>query len=186
MNYRLPLAILLLLGFAQFSNAADDWAKQRFGRPHPAKFKFSLDPEVVKDFMPSGVGVSIVRCGDFTVLKNHGLYFSNEGNPDTSRDMLASIIVFKGNERVFVARGYKFTEIRHDAAKKTIQFDHWTGVQGDKEIEEVILDVGGERLGCKTLSRSTKGGILRRFAALSEANKALDRNRQLAQSSTLR
>ena len=158
---------------APFAGADDDWPRERFGRPHPAKLNLSLDAKVVREFLPSGVGTSVVRCGDYTVLKNHGLYFSNEDDPDTSRDMLASIIVFKGDHRVCVARGYKFAKVIYDPAEKTIQFDHWTGVQGDNEIEEVTLDLGGDRIGCEIQLRSTKGAVLGQFAALTAANKAV-------------
>lgn len=139
------------------AHAADGWEATRFGRPSPGKLNWSLKPAVVTAFKPSGVGCRILRCGEYTLLYNHGLYWSDQEKPDDSHDMQASVVLFNGNQRLFVARGYKFSGFKYDVVKKTINLSHWTGVMGDKQIEELTLDVSGDRVRCTTRFFSTKG-----------------------------
>ena len=69
-----------------------------------------------------------------TVVSSHGLYWSGEENQDDSKDMQASVMIFKGEQRVFVARGYDFVTFNFDAATHALTFKYWTGVQGDKQL----------------------------------------------------
>lgn len=136
-------------------DADADWVTERFGRPRQ-ELNWSVDPRVIKEFMPSGVGDQIVRCGDYTVLSNHGLYFSYEEDPDSSKDMLASVIIFKGDQRVFVARGYKFSDFHFDSARNVLKFDYWTGVMGDQQIVEFTIAFTSSPIRCSNRFFSTK------------------------------
>jgi len=129
---------------------------ERFGRPRPDKLHWSVDPAVCKKFEPTGFGDQIVRCGDYTLLSNEGLYWSCEEDQDTSKDMQASVILFQGEQRVFVARGYQFSKFNYDAARKVLNFRYWTGVQGDDQIVEITMNLSGEKIQIKTRSKSTK------------------------------
>ena len=127
---------------------------ERFGRSD--KLHWSVDPAVCKKFVPTGFGNQIVRCGDYTLLSNEGLYWSCEEDPDSSKDMQASVLIFKGEQRVFVARGYQFSKFNYDAARKVLTFRYWTGLMGDDQIIEITVDLSGEKIRIKTRSKSTK------------------------------
>jgi hypothetical protein len=129
---------------------------ERFGRPQPNKLHWSVDPAVCKKFEPTGCGDQIIRCGDYTLLSNVGLYWSGEENQDTSKDMQSSVLLFEGEQRVFVARGYDFSKFNYDAAKKELNFRYWTGVQGHDQIVEISMNLSGEKIQIKTRSKSTK------------------------------
>lgn len=129
---------------------------ERFGRPQPNKLHWSVDPAVCKKFEPTGFGNEIVRCGDYTLLSNEGLYWSCEEDQDTSKDMQASVMLFQGEQRVFVARGYEFSKFNYDAARKVLNFRYWTGVQGADQIVEITMNLSGEKIQIKTRSKSTK------------------------------
>ena len=107
-----------------------------------------MDSQVIEGFLPSGIGSGVYRFGEYTVLHNHGVYWSAEDDPDTSRDMHASVVIFKNNRPVFVARGYQYSGFRHDRARNTFLFQHWTGAMGEDQItgfefsiEEGALDL---------------------------------------------
>lgn len=141
------------------TEAKAPWVTECFGRPAPNVLHWSVDPEVTKAFSPSGVGDQIIRCGDFTVLSNHGLYWSCEESRDTSKDMQASVMIFKGEQRVFVARGYKFLDFTYDAAANTLGFKYWTGInKGDKEIVlmKISLSSGVPQIDTKFLSTESE------------------------------
>lgn len=140
-------------------DAQAEWVTEPCGRPSPNVLHWSIDPAVTKAFEPSGVGSQIVRCGDFTVLYNHGLYWSGEENQDVSKDMQASVVIFKGEQRVFVARGYVFNAFNFAAASKVLNFRYWTGVQGHEQITEFTLDLSGDAIQIKTIRRSTKDDL---------------------------
>ena len=129
---------------------------ERFGRPYPNKLHWSIDPAVCRNFEPTGFGDQIIRCGDYTALSNKGLYWSHEENQDTSQDMQASVLVFKGEQRAFVARGYQFSGFNYDAARKVLNFQYWTGLMGDEQIIEITMHLGGEAIQIQTRSKSTK------------------------------
>jgi hypothetical protein len=107
---------------------------------------WSMDSETVQKFQPSGVGTQICRSGDYTILYNHGLYWSNEENPDTSQDMHASVIIFKGAKRVFVGRGYKYLEFQANPWENTFSFQHWTGTMGHNQITHYAFTVTDDAL----------------------------------------
>ena len=142
---------------ASRSDAGAPWVKERFGRPTPNVLHWSVEPAVTKAFEPSGVFEQVIQCGEFTALSNYGLYWSGEGDADDSKDMQASVVILKGQQRVFVARGYQFDKFGYDAAKKALNFRYWTGVQGDGQIVEFTLDFASGTLQPKARTLSTKG-----------------------------
>ncbi len=139
----------------------NDWARTRFGRiaPHPGFW--SMNAETVNAFQPSGVGCGVYRFNDYLILHNHGLYYDS---PDSAEfDMHACVMIFKGNQRVFVARGYqyddfeaKYNPITADQPGRFV-FIHWTGVMGDRQITvfELTLDEA-DMLSVRTYELSTK------------------------------
>jgi hypothetical protein len=127
-------------------NTKTEWAQTRFGRLSSHPGNWSMDSETVQKFQPSGVGTQICRSGDYTILYNHGLYWSNEENPDTSQDMHASVIIFKGAKRVFVGRGYKYLEFQANPWENTFSFQHWTGTMGHNQITHYAFTVTDDAL----------------------------------------
>lgn len=144
-------------GVEQSTDAGAPWVKERFGRPTPNVLHWSVEPAVTKTFEPSGVFEQVIQCGEFTALSNYGLYWSGEGDTDDSKDMEASVVILKGQQRVFVARGYQFDKFNYDAPKKALNFRYWTGVQGDGQVVEFTLDFASGTIQPKARTLSTKG-----------------------------
>ena len=94
--------------------------------------------------------------GEYTVLHNHGLYWSYEENQGPSHDMHASVIVFKGEERVFAGRGYKYLEFKTELEERSFSFLHWTGTMGDSQITSYHFTIDANKLKVTTRKRSTK------------------------------
>jgi len=126
--------------YAETSKQSTNWLTERFGRllPHPG-FWSAVESDVLA-FQPSGVGENVYRFGDYSVLHNHGLYWSSSDEPDTSKDMHASVMVFKGQDRIFVARGYRYFNFESDAGSNTFSFSHWTGLMGDEQMTTYTFD----------------------------------------------
>ncbi len=140
----------------QDTDANETWAKMRFGRltPHPGYW--TTDPQLIEEFVPSGIGYQVYQLSDYSVLHNHGLYWSNEEHQDTSYDMHASVIVFKNEQRVFVARGYRYDKFQIDSNTDKFSFEHWTGVMGDNQITIYNFSVESGVLKVTTYTRSTR------------------------------
>lgn len=151
------------------SDAAAPWVEEQFGRPTPDVLHWSVEPAVTKAFKPSGVFDETIHCGEFTVVSNYGLYWSGEEDPDDSKDMQASVVILKEQQRVFVARGYEFDKFYYDDAKKTLNFHYWTGVQGDGQIVEFTMDFASGALQPKTRTLSTKDETTQQKASTSQA-----------------
>ena len=133
-----------------------EWVVTRFGRPDPHSANWSDQPEVARRFEPSGIGGEFHRVGDYTILHNSGIYWSGEKDQDDSKDMEASVIVFKGKSRVFVTRGYEFDEFQTDSKGQVFSFRYWTGVMGDGQIEYFNFDTTGDVLKITTHTKSTR------------------------------
>lgn len=138
-------------------NETDQWLEQRFTRTH-RRGNYTTDPDQLKRFQPSGVCLNAYQLLDVAVVHNHALYWSSEDNPDDSKDMLASVVVFRNNKRVFAARGYKFRGFQLDQLNQLIQFDLWTGTMGHNQIRHFTLDFSGKALKVAEERRSTKDG----------------------------
>ncbi len=139
----------------------NDWASTRFGRISPHPGFWSMNVEVVNAFQPSGVGCGVYRFNDYLILHNHGLYYGSEDPMEY--DMHACVMIFKGNQRVFVARGYRYNDfeakynpITSDHPGRFV-FKHWTGVMGDEQITvfDLTLDEA-DMLHVRTYELSTK------------------------------
>jgi hypothetical protein len=154
------ISIASLLGLAVPLAGAEkpktDWVKTRFGRVSPHPGYWTTDPERVGNFQPSGIGCQIYRIGEYTVLHNRGLYWSCEQNRDTSHDMHASVVVFRGKGRVFAARGYEFLTFHVDAGESAFSFQHWSGTMGDDQITCFDFSVTDGKLEVSTRKKSTK------------------------------
>ena len=97
----------------------DQWLHQRFTQTH-RRGNYTTDPGQLKRFQPSGIAHKIYQLQDLVIVHNHALYWSDETAPDESKDMLASVIGFRNNKRVFAARGYKFLRFQSDALSHTM------------------------------------------------------------------
>ena len=84
-----------------------DWATRQHGRSFTEGYH-SVDPRICAEFIPSGVLETEMQHKGLLIRLYHGLYFSDEKQKDTSKDQLASVIVYQDGKRVFVARGYRF------------------------------------------------------------------------------
>ena len=156
----IAVCVVSFCGLAVVWTAARDtdseWARTRFGRVSPHPGNWTMDAETVQEFQPSGVGSQIYRAGEYTILHNHGLYWSDEENQDTSHDMHASVIIFKDNKRVFVGRGYRYDNFQVDLRKSRFSFNHWTGTMGDNQITCFEFHTNEKELKLTTRKRSTK------------------------------
>ncbi len=132
------------------------WVANRFGRPNPHSVYWSVQPEIVQNFEPSGIGAEIYRMGDYTLLHNTAVYWSHEEHQDVSHDMEASVMVFNGEKRVFVARGYHFDRFQANPKERTFFFRSWTGVMGPEQITEFNIDAAGDVLKVTTETKSSR------------------------------
>lgn len=128
--------LLLLFTALAHGGALPDWATRLHGRGYTEGYH-SVDPRICAEFIPSGALETEIQHKGLLVRFYHGLYFSDEENPDTSKDQLASVIIYQDGNRVFVARGYRFGElgIKSLGFKSKLAFTHWSGVMGDKQIQ---------------------------------------------------
>ena len=115
------------------------WLEERFGRPTAFTLKWTANPEEIERFQPSGIGCQILRCGEYTLLHNHGLYYSNEENPSAAKDQQASVLLFRENQPVFVARGYKFHDFMTSADHSKVVFFNYAGRGNDGGLRRVTL-----------------------------------------------
>jgi len=160
MRQVLCIPLLLLLSCvvtteAQEKSLEDSWLERRFGRTG-GEGHFSTDPHLLPRFVPSGVGWRIYQAGDVVILHNKALYWSHEENPDTSKDMLGSVLAYRGEELLFAARGYKFDDFVTDPDNSHIQFHVWSGVMGPQQIKQFQLDCSGKRLKCSVKLLGTR------------------------------
>lgn len=158
------LLLLLLTSLTALAKPVPDWVTTRYGRVLPQGF-YSVEEKDCLRFVPSGKLDSTVQHGSLTIRIYHGLYYSSQENPDTSKDQQASVEVLNGDRRIFVARGYMFSEIGLDSKgyATDIRFTHWTGVMGDEQVTVFSLryrDAKVDLSGIKKYSTKTWGGLL--------------------------
>lgn len=106
-------------------------------QPAGRVFFGSADPEQMKRFTPSGEKPKIHKTGDWTIKIYPPVYYSNEENPDTSKDRPASVIVSYKGQSQFVGRGYMFEFIKSPKTKNKPLFlvRYWSGVMGCQLID---------------------------------------------------
>jgi len=77
----------------------------------------TVDKEKIKKFIPTGHKPEQSIIGQWKILLYPPVFYSNEENPDTSKDRSSSVLVYnlesslsaeEKSEPVFVAKGYKF------------------------------------------------------------------------------
>ena len=117
----------------------------------------TTDKEKIKRFIPSGQSkqknTKTPLNSQQTIIKQWRIviylpiFFSNEENPDTSKDQVASVLVYNLNDSlseeeqlqpVFVAKGYQFSVIKNPS---NTNFDfilrYWSGVMSCS-----LIDIG--------------------------------------------
>ena len=154
--------ILLITCNACITLKKEDHFSTTNGRVKNLFFSFNQN-DIIEKFIFSGGSGQTIHTGEWDMGKfkqgwkiaiSKGVYYSNEENPDTSKDKPASVIVhFIENKKTvpfFVAKGYKFFFINKPDTKKKPSFiiRHWSGVMGctltdfsffeKKEIKPII------------------------------------------------
>ena len=106
------------------------WLSAEKGRT--SSFFGSFKKEEIELFVPSGRDPERKTIGDYQITIYYPVYYSNEENPDTSKDKPASVIVSYKKKIQFVGKGYKFSLIEKAKTKYEPLFivRHWSGVMG--------------------------------------------------------
>lgn len=106
------------------------WLSAENGRSR--SFFGTFKKEEIKQFVPSGRDPESQTIGDYHITIYYPVYYSNEENPDTSKDKPASAIVSYKGEIQFVGKGYKFSLIEKPQTKYKPLFivRYWSGVMG--------------------------------------------------------
>ena len=84
----------------------ENWVTAKGGR---TVYLFgTMDKEKIKKFVPTGLGPEEKTFGKWKIVQYSPVFYSNEENPDTSKDKSSSVLVYKEGELYFVAKGYNF------------------------------------------------------------------------------
>ena len=113
----------------------DNWLQATNGR---TVYLFgSNNPNKIKHFVSSGRLSAEKQLGIWKVVLFHAVYYSNEENFDTSKDMPASVMVYdtsnkKNPKLVFAGKGYKFFILENPETIPSAAFilRHWAGMMG--------------------------------------------------------
>lgn len=108
----------------------DTWLTAENGRS--STFFGSFEKEDIKKFVPSGRNSERTIIEDYHITIYQAVYYSNEENPDTSKDRPASVIVSYKKEIQFVGKGYQFSLIKNlkTEYKPSFIIRYWSGVMG--------------------------------------------------------
>ena len=108
----------------------DTWLSAENGRSR--SFFGSFKKEEIKQFVPSGRDPKNKTIGDYQITIYYPVYYSNEENPDTSKDKPASVTVSYKGEIQFVGKGYQFSLIEKPKTEYEPLFiiRYWSGVMG--------------------------------------------------------
>ena len=124
-----------------FAKIEHNWLSSKTGR---TKTLFATkDPEKLKQFVASGLFQGEKIFGDWKIILHSAVYFSNEENPDTSKDQPASAIVYSLTETKnwkphFAGKGYQFSLILAEKVKnpnRLFILRYWTGTMGCSFID---------------------------------------------------
>jgi len=119
-----PLLLLILTPVS-----AQDWLPLTHGRTLFRQGYWTDQPDELDRFVAtSGLGERRI-LGPWEVEVRHGIYHSNETNPDTSNDEPASVIVRRHGNVVFAGKGYRF-DLRPASTAERLLLWHWNGVMG--------------------------------------------------------
>ncbi len=132
------LTILFCLAYLAFSLTGHSsellsqktWLSAENGRS--SSLFSSFKKEEIKQFMPSGRDPTEKTIKDYQITIYHPVYYSNEENPDTSKDKPASVTVSYKGENQFVGKGYKFLLIEKPKTEYEPLFiiRYWSGTMG--------------------------------------------------------
>ncbi len=114
--------------FAGEESDGVDWLRAKNGREVFAKGFATADPLRAKDFVATGIAPKTITLNGYAVVLRSGIYYSDEENPDESRDIPASAEILKNGARWFAAKGYKFTNAREENGAIVVR--HWQGKMG--------------------------------------------------------
>ena len=138
MRNKKQFTILLCLTCLTFSSTGhsssllskDTWLSAKNGRT--SSFFGSFKKEEIKQFVPSGRDPKKKTIGDYQITIYYPIFYSNEENPDTSKDKPASVTVSYKGEIQFVGKGYQFSLIEKPKTKYEPLFiiRYWSGVMG--------------------------------------------------------
>ena len=118
----------------------ENWLTIKHGRTQ-SLFGTANKNKILNSFIPSGDSETSTRIKDWEILIRHGVYYSNEENPDTSKDKPASVIVYHlendNKQPHFAGKGYKFFLIKEPDTKQKPLFivRYWSGAMGCSFID---------------------------------------------------
>ena len=105
-------ALLFFVAFFGFGFSFATDLSSKYGRH--SYLLGSNDQDKIKEFVPSDTPKSEYLIEEWKIVLNSGVFYSDETNPDTSKDQLSSVMIYKNDIIVFVAKGYKFFVIKQD------------------------------------------------------------------------
>lgn len=112
-----------------------NWLSTKGGR---TKYLWgTTDPENLNQFVPSGRKAVEKTLGQWKILLRPPIFYSNQEDPDTSKDRPASAIVYYKEQAHFAGKGYKFSIMENPKTEKAPLFilRYWTGVMGCSFID---------------------------------------------------
>ena len=117
-------------GYSSQLLSKDTWLSAKNGRT--SSFFGSFKKEEIKQFVSSGRDPKKKTIGDYQITIYYPIFYSNEENPDISKDKPASVTVSYKGEIQFVGKGYKFSLIEKPKTKYEPLFiiRYWSGVMG--------------------------------------------------------
>ncbi len=106
------------------------WLSAKNGRS--SSFFGSFKKKEIKQFVPSGRDPKSQTIGDYQITIYYPVYYSDEGNPDTSKDKPASVIVSYKGDIQFVGKGYQFSLVENPKTeyKPLFIIRYWSGTMG--------------------------------------------------------
>ena len=126
---------LIFLGCSSASHSSEllsenTWLSAENGRSRSLFSSFKK--EEIKQFVPSGRDPKVKTIGDYQITIYYPVYYSDQENPDTSKDKPASVIVSYKGEIQFVGKGYKFSLIEKPKTEYEPLFiiRYWSGTMG--------------------------------------------------------
>lgn len=136
-----------------------DWLTAKNGRGEFRDGFATADAALAAGFVATGINATTITLtitgGAYHAVLRGGRYYSNEENPDTSKDIPASAEVFgNGGRRLFAAKGYKFMEARQQ--NNAIVIRHWRGTMGCGLTDYHLLPTGENLTIQKAETISTK------------------------------
>ena len=128
----------------KFTNLTEkNWFSVENGR---TKYLFGTkNPKKIEKFVPSGRMAQEKIIGPWKIILRPAVYYSNEENPDISKDRPASIVVYSlknsNGKKVwnprFAGKGYKFSILNSPQTESSPLFmiRYWSGVMGCSFID---------------------------------------------------